>query len=89
MVPSQTATHIVTKVNQTSTSVTGRTGSRFTRYAARTSQTPRVISTIDSRKCRATTNGLSWVSTVMPPITPWAGMPSAIAVATRRTPRRA
>ena len=88
MVPSQTATQMATKVNVTTAAVIGRTGSRLTRYAARTSQTDRVISTMDSRKCSATTNGLSWVSTVMPPITPCAGIPSAMAVATRRTRRR-
>ena len=86
IVPNQTATHMATKVNVTTAAVTGATGSRFTRYADRTSQTARVINTIESRKCSATTKGLSWVSTVMPPSTPCAGIPSAMAVATRRTP---
>ena len=39
------------------------------------------ITAIEARKCRPTTHGLRSVSTVIPPITAWAGMPRAMPVA--------
>ena len=45
-------------------------------------------STIDSRKCAATVHGLSPVSTVTPPSSAWAGMPSRLSTASRRRSRR-
>ena len=38
---------------------------------------------IDSRKCAATNQGLSLVSTVIPPSTAWAGMLAASSTASR------
>ncbi len=40
---------------------------------------------IDSKKCSATSQGLRCVSTVRPPSTAWAGMPSAATVASARS----
>ncbi len=37
-----------------------------------------MIIAIDSRKCPDTIHGFRSVSTVMPPITAWSGMPSPI-----------
>ena len=42
------------------------------------------INPIDSSRCSATSQGLRLVSTVMPPMTPWNGMPKASTTAMRR-----
>ena len=46
------------------------------------------ITAIEARKCSPTTHGLRLVSTVMPPITAWAGMPRKTATASARSPGR-
>ncbi|SKZ96109.1 Uncharacterised protein [Mycobacteroides abscessus subsp. abscessus] len=41
---------------------------------------------IDKTKCSETTHGFRSVSTEMPPMTAWNGMPSAMSVASQRSP---
>ncbi len=46
------------------------------------------MTAIEARKCSPTTHGLRLVSTVMPPMTAWAGMPNSTPTASGSVPRR-
>ena len=65
-----------------------RRGPSAGRAARQASVTVTAMIPMETRKCAATVHGFSPVSTVIPPTTPWAGMPRKATMASVRSDRR-
>ena len=81
---------VTSTVSRASTAAPGAAGGSTAGLRSRHQSTKATaMMAIESRKCSETNHGLRWVSTVMPPSTACAGMPSSASVASRRSRRSA